>query len=100
MEVDKLPSPEFEPALDYMIVLPDEAESKTASGIIIPDTAKEKPKKGTVLLTGPGLADAPMLAKRGDKILYGTYTGVDVEINGEKFVLMKNTDIYGFFSRA
>lgn len=75
-------------------IIPDEVESKTASGIIIPETAKEKPKKGTVKYVGPGINKEPMSVKVGDKVLYGKYAGTEMEYQGENFLMCRETDIF------
>lgn len=82
------------PIADRVLVEPDAAETKTASGIIIPDTAKEKPQRGTVVAVGKGKKDEPMTVKKGDKILYGKYSGTEVQIDGKDFLIMKESDIY------
>lgn len=82
------------PIADRVLVEPDAAETKTASGIIIPDTAKEKPQRGTIVAVGSGKKDEPMTVKKGDKILYGKYSGTEVQIDGKDFLIMKESDIY------
>ncbi len=82
------------PIADRVLVEPDAAETKTASGIIIPDTAKEKPQRGTIVAVGSGKKDEPMTVKKGDKILYGKYSGTEVQIEGKDFLIMKESDIY------
>jgi chaperonin GroES len=74
--------------------MPAEAEQKTAAGIIIPDTAKEKPMRGKVLAVGKGTKDHEMTVKVGDEVLYGKYSGTEVEIDGTKYMIMKEGDIY------
>lgn len=93
---DNLPNPNIRPLIDFVIVKRDDVLEKTKGGIIIPDTAKEekRPNKGTVILTGPGLKDENMLVSRGQRILYGTYAGTPIEVEGEDYILMKHTDIY------
>ncbi len=90
----------LKPLQDRVIVKQTEAEEKTASGIYLPDTAKEKPTKGKVIATGPGKADDngkvhPLNVKVGDVIYYGKYSGTDVEVSGEKFVILRESDILG-----
>lgn len=63
------------------------------SGIIIPDSAKEKPLKGEVLATGNGTKDEEMVVKKGDKVLYGKYAGTEIELEGEKYLIMRQSDI-------
>jgi chaperonin GroES len=82
------------PIADRVLVEPDAAETKTASGIIIPDTAKEKPQRGTIIAIGTGKKDEPMTVKKGDKILYGKYSGTEVSIDGKDYLIMKESDIY------
>lgn len=82
------------PLHDRVIVKPAEKAEKTASGIIIPDTAQEKPQKGEVVAVGNGTKDFPMTVKVGDTILFGKYSGTEIEIEEEKYLLMKETDIF------
>jgi chaperonin GroES len=82
---------------DRVLVEPAPAEQKTASGIIIPDTAKEKPLRGTVVAAGSGKKDEPMSVKVGDSILYGQYAGTEIKIDGQNFLIMRESDIYGIF---
>jgi chaperonin GroES len=84
----------IKPLADRVLVLPNEAEQKTAAGIIIPDTAKEKPMRGKVLAVGQGTKDHEMTVKVGDEVLYGKYSGTEVEIDGTKYMIMKEGDIY------
>jgi chaperonin GroES len=81
------------PLHDRVIVKPNAAEEKTAGGIIIPDTAKEKPQRGTVVAAGPGKKDEPMTVKSGDTILYGKYAGTEVSLEGEDYLIMRESDI-------
>lgn len=81
------------PLADRVIVKADPAEEKTKSGIIIPDTAKEKPQRGTVLAVGPGKKDEPTTVKVGDKVLYGKYAGTELQIDGEDYLIMRESDI-------
>jgi chaperonin GroES len=90
----------LKPLQDRVIVKQSEAETKTASGIVLPDTAKEKPTKGKVIAVGPGKLDdkgkhMEVAVRAGDTIYYGKYTGTDVEVDGEKFVILRETDILG-----
>lgn len=71
------------------------AETTTASGIIIPDTAKEKPQQGTVVAVGDGTSDKPVTVKVGDKVLYGKYSGTEIVIEGNEYLIMRNSDIFG-----
>lgn len=81
------------PLADRVLIEPVEAEEKTASGIIIPDSAKEKPQKGTVVAVGPGLGDEKMEVKVGDIVLYGKYTGTELNIDGKDYLIMKQSEI-------
>jgi chaperonin GroES len=82
------------PLADRVLVEPAAAEEKTAGGIIIPDTAKEKPMKGTIVAVGNGKKDEPMTVKVGDKVLYGKYAGTELSIDGNDYLIMKESDIY------
>ena len=84
----------IKPLADSVLIMPAEAEQKTAAGIIIPDTAKEKPMRGKVLAVGKGTKDHEMTVKVGDEVLYGKYSGTEVEIDGTKYMIMKEGDIY------
>jgi chaperonin GroES len=81
------------PLSDRVIVKPAPAEEKTAGGIIIPDTAKEKPQRGTVVAAGPGKKDEPVTVKVGDTVLYGKYSGTEIQIEGDDFLIMRESDI-------
>ena len=81
------------PLADRVIIQQAEAETTTASGIIIPDTAQEKPQKGTVIAVGKGTKDNPMTVKVGDKILYGKYAGTELKYNESDYMIMKESDI-------
>ena len=83
----------IKPLSDRVLIKPAEAEVKTAGGIIIPDSAKEKPLKGTVIATGNGTKDEEMLVKAGDTVLYGKYAGTELEAVGEKYLMMRQSDI-------
>jgi len=83
----------IKPLADRVIIEPAAAEEKTASGIIIPDTAKEKPQKGTVLAAGPGKKDEPMTLKAGDVVLYGKYSGTEINIDGNNYLIMRESDV-------
>jgi len=84
----------LKPLADRVVVEPAAAEQKTAGGIIIPDTAKEKPQKGTVVAVGSGKKDEPMTVKVGDAVLYGRYSGTEVNVDGADYLIMKESDIY------
>lgn len=81
------------PLADRVIIRPTQAEEVTMSGIIIPDSAKEKPLKGTILAVGPGTKDETMELKVDDTVLYGKYAGTEVEIDGEKVLIMRQSDV-------
>lgn len=85
----------IKPLADRVIVKQAQADDKTTSGIIIPDTAKEKPQKGKVIAVGPGKKDEPTTVKEGDEILYGKYAGTEITIDGEEFLIMRESDILG-----
>jgi chaperonin GroES len=83
----------IKPLADRVLIEPSPAEEKTAGGIIIPDTAKEKPQKGTVMAAGPGKKDEPMTVKPGDVVLYGKYAGTEINVDGNDFLIMRESDI-------
>ncbi len=90
----------LKPLADRVIVRRFEAEEKTKSGIVLPDAAKEKPTKGKVIAAGPGKLDdngkrAPMSVREGDTVVYGKYSGTEVELGDEKFVILRETDLLG-----
>ena len=87
----------FKPLADRVLIEPAPAEQKTASGIIIPDTAKEKPLKGKIVAAGNGKKDEPMTVKVGDEVLYGQYSGTEIKLDGNTYLIMKEYDIYGIF---
>jgi chaperonin GroES len=95
----------FRPLHDRVVVRRVDAEEKTAGGIIIPDTAKEKPQQGEVLAVGPGKRDetGKLIAldvKAGDQILFGTWSGTEVKVDGEDLLIMKEDDIMGVVEGA
>ena len=83
----------IKPLADRVLVEPKEAETKTASGLYIPDTAKEKPQEGKVIAAGPGKKDEPMEVKVGDEVIYGKYSGTEVTVDEEKYLIVKQSDI-------
>lgn len=85
----------IKPLGDRVIIKPAAAEEKTASGLYIPDTAKEKPQQGSVVAAGTGLPDKPLTVKEGDTVLYGKFSGTEVNINGDVYLIMHESDIYG-----
>ena len=76
-----------------MLILPTPAEEVTAAGIIIPDSAKEKPLRGTVIATGNGTKDEEMVVKKDDEVLFGKYAGTEVEVEGTKYLIMRQSDV-------
>jgi len=84
----------IKPIGDRVLVEPAPAETKTSGGIIIPDTAKEKPMKGKVIAVGNGKPDEPMTVKAGDTVLYGKYSGTELQIEGKDYLIMRESDIY------
>ena len=85
----------IQPLADRVIIEQAEAETKTASGIIIPDTAKEKPQKGKIIAVGEGTSDYKMNVKVGDRVLYGKYSGTELTIDDTDYLIMKENDIFG-----
>jgi len=83
----------IKPLADRVLIMSSPAEEKTAGGIIIPDTAKEKPQRGTVVAAGPGKKDEPMTVKPGDVVLYGKYSGTEINVDGKDYLIMKESDI-------
>ncbi len=83
----------LKPLADRVVIEPLAAETKTASGIYIPDTAQEKPQKGKIIAVGTGTKDEEMKVKVGDVVLYGKYAGTEININNEKFLIMRQSDI-------
>ena len=83
----------IKPLADRVLVLPAPAEEKTIGGIIIPDSAKEKPLKGKVIAIGNGTKDEEMVVKPDVTVLYGKYAGTVIELDGEKYLIMKQSDI-------
>ena len=93
----------FKPLHDRVLVRRVESDQKTAGGIIIPDTAQEKPMEGEVLETGSGARDevgklVPLDVKKGDKILFGKWSGTEVKMNSEEYLIMKESDIMGILT--
>ena len=83
----------IKPLADRVLVEPIEAETKTASGIIIPDNAKEKPQKGKVMAVGKGTKENPKTVKVGDSVLYGKYSGTELKLEGKDYLIMSEKDI-------
>lgn len=87
------------PLADRIVVKPAAAEEKTKSGLFIPDTAKEKPQQGEIVAVGPGkVADSgttiPMQLKVGDKVLYGKYSGTEINVDGSELLIMRESDVF------
>ena len=83
----------IKPLADRVVVQPQEAETKIASGLYIPDTAKEKPQRGKIVAAGSGKKDEPMELKEGDMVLYGKYAGTEINIDGEEYLIMRQSDV-------
>ncbi len=91
---------QIKPLHDRVLVEPLDAEEKTAGGIIIPDTAKEKPMEGKIVAVGKGARNdegkvAPLDVKKGDRILYGKWSGTEVKVDGDDYLIMKESDVMG-----
>jgi len=94
----------IQPLADRVIVKAAEAEEKTKGGIILPDTAKEKPIEGTVIAVGPGKQTddgkvVVLTVKAGDKVLYGKYSGTEVRVDEEEYLIMRESDIFGIITK-
>ncbi|MGE5432724.1 MAG: co-chaperone GroES [Syntrophomonadaceae bacterium] len=94
----------IQPLADRVVVKPMAAEEKTKGGIILPDTAKEKPIEGTVVAVGQGKVSeegkvSALTVKVGDKVLYGKYSGTEVSIDGEEYLIMRESDIFGIIKK-
>ena len=83
----------IKPLADRVLIGPAPAETKTVGGIIIPDTAKEKPLQGTIVAVGKGTKDEEMVLKEGDTVLYGKYAGTELEFEGKKYLIMRQSDV-------
>lgn len=84
----------IKPLADRVLIEPMAAETKTASGIIIPDNAKEKPQKGKVIAVGNGTKDEKMTVSKGDTVLYGKYAGTELKLDGQDYLIMRESDIF------
>ena len=96
---------QFRPLHDRVVVRRIEEDERTPGGIIIPDTAKEKPQQGEIIAAGPGARDEkglvqPLDVKAGDRILFGKWSGTEVKIDGEEFLIVKESDILGVLEGA
>ena len=83
----------IKPLSDRVLIEPTAAEEVTMGGIIIPDSAKEKPLRGKVLAVGNGTKDEEMILKEGDEVLYGKYAGTEIEVDGVKYLMMRQSDV-------
>ena len=83
----------IKPLSDRVLIKPAPAEEKTIGGIIIPDSAKEKPRRGEIIAVGKGTKDEEMVVKPGDTVLYGKYAGTELELDGEKYLIMRQSDV-------
>ena len=83
----------IKPLADRVLIEPAPAETKTVGGIIIPDTAKEKPLQGTIVAVGKGTKDEEMVLKEGDTVLYGKYAGTELEFEGKKYLIIRQSDV-------
>lgn len=83
----------IQPLSDRVVVEPQAAETKTASGLFIPDSAKEKPQQGKIVAVGNGKKDHDMTVKKGDTILYGKYAGTELKLDGKDYLIMREDDI-------
>jgi len=83
----------IKPLADRVLILPAKAETKTLSGIIIPDTAQEKPQKGSVVAVGMGAKEHTMEVKIGDNVLYSKYSGTELKLEGEDYLMMRESDL-------
>ena len=95
----------FRPLHDRVLVRRTDAEEKTAGGIIIPDTAKEKPQEGEIVIAGPGARNEqgqliPVDVKPGDRVLFGKWSGTEVRIDGQDYLIMKESDLLGVVEQA
>ena len=93
----------LQPLEDRIVVRPSKSEETTASGLVIPDTAKEKPQRGEIVAAGKGRITeegkvTPLDVKIGDKILFGKYSGTELKLNGEEYLMMKEEDILGIMN--
>ena len=83
----------IKPLSDRVLIQPNPAEEKTAGGLFIPDTAKEKPLAGKVVAVGPGTSEVKMEVEAGDQVLYGKYAGTEVNVDGNDYLIMRQSDI-------
>ena len=88
----------IKPLADRVLIEPTAAETRTSGGIIIPDTAKEKPLQGTIVAVGNGTKDEEMILKPGDKVLYGKYAGTELDHEGTKYLIMRQSNVVAILS--
>jgi chaperonin GroES len=93
-QINYMSNVNIKPLADRVLVQPAAAEEKTASGLYIPDTAKEKPQKGTVVAVGNGKKDEPLTVSVGDTVLYGKYSGTELNVDGKDYLIMRESDIF------
>ena len=89
----------IKPLADRVLIEPSKADEKTKSGIIIPDTAKEKPQQGVVVAVGPGAKDEQTTLKRGDVVLFGKYSGTEIQHSGKDYLIMREADVVAVITR-
>ena len=89
----------IKPLADRVLILPTPAEEVTAAGIIIPDSAKEKTLRGTVIATGSGTQDEEMVIKKDDEVLFGNYAGTEIELEGTKYLIMRQADVLAILEK-
>ncbi|HNS23016.1 MAG TPA: co-chaperone GroES [Sedimentisphaerales bacterium] len=95
---------ELRPLDDRVVIKPSQAQDKTAGGIFLPDTAKEKPMIGKIVWVGPGKVQedgkrTPVSVKKDDEVVYGKYMGNEIEIDGQKYVIIKEADLLGVLEK-
>jgi len=95
---------ELRPLDDRVVIKPSEAQDKTAGGIFLPDAAKEKPQVGKIVWVGPGKVQddgkrTPVSVKKGDEVVYGKYMGNEVELDGQKYVIVRESDLLGVLQK-
>ncbi len=96
---------QIKPLADRVVVRPFQEQEVKRGGIIIPDTAKEKPMEGEIIEVGPGRTSeegkrTPLEVKKGDRVLYGKYSGTEVTVNGEEYLIMRESDIFAVIQKA
>ena len=86
----------IKPLSDRVVILPDESQEKTQTGLILPPNTQEKPQRGKIVATGPGKENTPMQVKVGDHVLYSKYGGTEIEIPGDKknYIIMRESEVY------